>query len=72
MTLPLRKKGRDITLTLSKELYPLQTIEKALAEFSIRRNSTKPCKSSSIKITFKKSDLSTVLEFSNYLLFINR
>ncbi len=71
MPFPLRIDNKNLILTLANSLYPLEIIEGAMSEFSISSKKLKR-NTRTTTIDFGKSNLKNVLEFTNYLLSLNR
>jgi glutaredoxin 2 len=73
MALPLQKRKNSFSLLLSHKLYQPMFIDKSLQDFSkkvAKKARTKNKEYTNIK--FNVTDLNSVLEFSNYLLSLNR
>jgi hypothetical protein len=73
MPLPLQKRKNSFLLTLSNSLYSPQSLEKSLEEFpNLAKKSRSARKKEYMSIKFYTPDLVGVLDFSNYILSLNR
>lgn len=72
MALPLQKRKANFCLNLSSHLYPPDSIEKSLKNYrSFAIRVSHKAKDYTV-IKFNTPDLKSILEFSNFLLSLNR
>ncbi len=72
MALPLKKIKNSIYLNLSRRLYNPDSIEKSLQVFRIPGKKIRQINKDYVEIKLDSFDLNSTLEFSNYLLHLNR
>lgn len=72
MALPLQKRKDKFRLNLSNVLYQPNSVEKLLQDFRPLAKKSKSQNKNYTNIEFINSDLKSILEFSNYLLSLNR